>query len=87
MIAANYSTARDNFKRFCDAATMDFETVFITRKQDENVVLMSEKEYNNLMENLYVRSSKEDYDRLLRSIAQLKAGKGTAHEPIEVSDA
>jgi len=84
MTAANYSTARDNFKRYCDVATRDFETVIITRKQAENVVLMSEKEYNNLMENLYVRAGREDYHRLLRSVAQLKAGKGTVHEPAEV---
>ena len=76
MIAVKYSTARDNFKSFCDAAVRDFETIIVTRKQDENVVIMSESEYYNLMENLYIRSNKEDYDRLLESIAQLKQGKG-----------
>ncbi len=86
MIAANYSNARDNFKKYCDAATRDYETIFITRKQGENVVLMSESEYNNLMENLYVRSGREDYERLMKSIAQLKAGKGTAHGLLEEDD-
>ena len=80
MIAVNYSNARDNFKRYCDIAVRDFETVIVTRKQDENVVIMSEAEYNNLMENLYVRSDKEDYQRLLESIDQLKHGKGRPRE-------
>ena len=54
----------------------------VTRKQDENVVIMSESEYNNLIENLYVRSNKEDYQRLLESIDQLKKGKGHVRELI-----
>jgi len=80
MIAVNYSNARDNFKKYCDAAVHDFETVIVTRKQDENVVIMSESEYNNLMENLYIRSNQADYQRLLKSIDQLKRGKGQVRE-------
>ena len=76
MIAINYSNARDNFKKYCDMAVRDFETIIVTRKQDENVVIMSEAEYNNLIENFYVRSNEEDYRRLLESIEQLKRGKG-----------
>lgn len=83
MIAVNYSHARDNFKKFCDKAVHDFETIIVTRKQDENVVIMSEAEYNNLMENLYIRSNKEDYQRLLESIDQLKQGKGRARTLID----
>ena len=52
MIATNYSNVRNNLKKYCDKATDDYETVIITRKNDKNVVLMSEEEYNNLMENL-----------------------------------
>jgi PHD/YefM family antitoxin component YafN of YafNO toxin-antitoxin module len=37
---------------------------------------MAEAEYNNLMENLYVRGNSEDYRRLPESIDQLKQGKG-----------
>ena len=80
MIAINYSTARENLKKYCDMVTNDFETIIITRKQDENVVIISEAEYNNLMENLYVRSDGDDYDRLLKSIGQLKKGKGQVRE-------
>lgn len=83
MIAVNYSNARDNFKKFCDAAVHDFETIIVTRKQDENVVIMSETEYNNLMENLYIRSNKADYERLLESIDQLKQGKGRTRTLVE----
>jgi len=36
--------------------------------------------YNNLIENHYVRSNKDDYQRLLTSIKQLRAGKGIVKE-------
>ena len=83
MIAVNYSTAREHFKKYCDAAVHDAETIIVTRKQDENVVIISEAEFNNLMENLYIRRDKADYDRLLKSIEQLKRGAGTARKLVE----
>ncbi len=75
MIATSYSVVRQHFKEYCDKATNDFETIIITRGRGENVVMMSESEYNNLLENLYVRSNPEYYNELLKSIEQLKMGK------------
>ncbi len=75
MLAVNYSSVRENFKAYCDKANNDFETIVITRKQGGNVIMLSEAEYNNLMENLFVRSNKKTYDRLVESMNQLKAGK------------
>ena len=80
MIAINYTTARQNFKEFCDKTVNDFETIIITRERGENVVLMSESEYNNMLENLYVRRNPEDYSELLQSIEQLKSGRGKSRE-------
>ena len=39
---------RDNFKRFCDAA-FSGEAIIVSRCKNENVVLISENEYNELM--------------------------------------
>ncbi|MGI6308716.1 MAG: type II toxin-antitoxin system Phd/YefM family antitoxin [Dethiobacteria bacterium] len=75
MLAVNYSTLRENLKKYCDTANQDFETIIVTRKKGGNVVLMSEDEYNNIMENLYVRTNPEYYNKILRSIEELKAGK------------
>jgi len=77
MLAANYSTVRDNFKDFCDKANNDAETIFVTRKAGGNVVILSEGQYNNIMENLYIRSNKKNYVRLMDSIQQLKQGKAS----------
>ena len=80
MIAINYTTARQNFKEYCDRTINDFETVIITRERGGNVVLMSEDGYNNMLENLYVRSNPKDYNELLESIRQLKKGRGKVRE-------
>lgn len=75
MLAVNYSTLRENLKKYCDAAIQDLETIIVTRKSGGNLVLISESEYNNLLENLYVRTNPEYYNKLLKSIEELKAGK------------
>ena len=83
MIAVNYTTARQNLKEYCDKTVDDFETIIITRERGENVVLMSESEYNNMLENLYIRSNPKDYNELIESIQQLKRGKGKIRELAE----
>ncbi|MDI6603814.1 type II toxin-antitoxin system prevent-host-death family antitoxin [Aceticella autotrophica] len=80
MLAVNYSNARQKFKEYCDIANKDYETIIITRKRGGNVVMLSEEEYNNIMENLFVRSDKKAYERLLKSMDQLKAGKASQRE-------
>ena len=80
MLAANYSTVRENFKEYCDKANVDSETIFVTRKAGGNIVMLSEESYNNLMENLFVRSNKNNYVRLMESIQQLKQGKASAKD-------
>lgn len=84
MIATNYSEVRNNLKAYCDKATKDYETIIITRKNNENVVLMSEEEYNNLMENLYIRSNLKYYQRLVESIKEVEKGNVKEYDLIEV---
>lgn len=74
MIATNYSTLRENMKEYMDKVSDDYETVTVTRKNNKNVVLISEEEYNNLLENMYVRSDKANYDWILQSKSQLEKG-------------
>ena len=75
MLAKTYSYVRNNLKAVCDTITDNDETVIVTRKNENNIVMMSIDQYNNIMENMHVRSSKKNYERLLESIEQLKAGK------------
>lgn len=49
MIARSYSQVRERFKYYCDKVTKDFETIIVTRMRGDNVVLISEEEYNNII--------------------------------------
>ena len=74
MLAVNYSTLRNNLKSYCDRATDDAETVFVTRKDEKNLVMMSLESYNNLMENIFVRSNHKNYQHITEGIRQLEGG-------------
>lgn len=74
MLAVNFSTLRNNLKAYCDTATKDAETIIVTRKNEDNVVMMSLESYNNLMENIFIKSSKKNYRHILDGIQQLKDG-------------
>ena len=86
MLAVNYTNLRDNMKRYMDQVTDDYETMIVTRKNNKNVVILSEETYNNLMENVYVMRNKANYDWLMESKAQLRNGRCATHELIEVED-
>ena len=47
MISTRQMDIRSNIKKYFDMA-YDGETVFVSRKQSKNVVIISEEEYNNL---------------------------------------
>ena len=86
MLAVNYTNFRENMKDYMDKATNDYETMIVTRKNNKNVVMISEETYNNLMENVYVMGNKSNYDWLMESKEQLESGKFKEHDLIEVKD-
>ncbi len=83
MLAVNYTNLRDNMKLYMDKVTEDYEIMIVTRKNNKNVVMISEEAYNNLMENIYVMGNKSNYDWLMQSKAQLEGGKASEHSLIE----
>ena len=48
LLAVNYSTLRNNLKKYCDKATDEDETVIVTRKNEKNIVIMSLEQYSEL---------------------------------------
>lgn len=71
-------------KKYMDKVSDDYETMIVTRKNNKNIVMISEESYNNMMENIYVMGNKENYDWLMESKAQLESGKIITHDLIEV---
>lgn len=75
MLAINYSTLRNSMKKYFDIITDSIETIVVTRKSENNIVMMSEETYNNLIENSYLTQNKRNYDWLMESKSQLESGK------------
>ena len=48
MLAVKSMDVRDNFKSLCDKV-FNGETLIISRPKNENVVMLSEKEYNEMV--------------------------------------
>ncbi len=84
MIAVNYTKFRSEMKSHMDLVTDEYETMVVTRKDNKNVVMISEETYNNLIENIYVMGNRANYDWLIESKKQLEAGKATKRDLIEV---
>lgn len=84
MLAVNYTNLRENMKAYMDKVTDDYETMIVTRKDNKNVVMLSEEAYNNLMENVHVMWNKANYDWLMESKEQLEKGQISKHFLTEV---
>jgi len=75
MDAITYTDLRQNLKTYMDKVFQDNAPLIITRKNNENVVLVSVAEYNSLIETNYLLSNEANADHLKKSIAQHKSGK------------
>lgn len=84
MLAVNYTNLRDNMKAYMDRVSDDYETMIVTRKENKNIVLISEEMYNNIMENLHLMGNKANYDWLMESKQQLEKSQFEIHDLIEV---
>lgn len=82
MQAVNYTTLRDNMKTYFDKIAEDKEPLIVTRKE-ENIIIMSQSHYDNIMETLHLVSNKSNYNHLMKSIKQYKSGKTKVHDIIE----
>ena len=72
-------------KEYFDRVADSFDTMIVTRKH-ENMVVMSQSQYDSLMETLYLTGNQANYKHLMRSISQYEAGQTTAHALAEDPD-
>ncbi len=83
MDAVNYSVLRQNLKKYLDSVFNNHEPLIVTRKNNENVVILSIDDFNALNETQYLLSTKNNSSRLQGSLGQLRSGKGLIKELIE----
>jgi antitoxin YefM len=83
MAHVSYSELRNNLATYMDAVCDSHAPLVVTRQNARSVVLMSEEEYEGLMETVHLLNSPVNAARLLRAIKEADDGKLTEREPIE----
>lgn len=78
MRTINFSDARKHLKDVLDRVVDDADVTIITRRDADDVVVMSLDSFNSWRETLYLMSSPANARRLNEAIAQSRAGKARA---------
>lgn len=80
MDTITYTSARGNLAKTMKKVCDDHSPVVITRKTAQPVVMMSLEDFEALEETAYLLRSPKNARRLLESVAELEAGKGSEKE-------
>jgi len=87
MNVITFSNARARLKTVMDKVCKDHNPTLVTRLNGEHVVMMSLADFNSMEETMYLLSSPKNANRLMESIAQLKAGQVQSRELIRSEQA
>ena len=80
MDAVSYTDLRQNLKSYMDKVYMDHDPLIITRKNNENVILLSVDEYSSLVETSYLIGNEANAEHLRKSMQQYEKGKAKIRE-------
>ncbi len=73
-----YTAARANFAALCDRAVVDRQIVLITRRNSEDVALISAKELSSLLETAHLLRSPKNAKRLMTALNRAKKDRPRA---------
>ena len=85
MAQVSYSELRNNLASYMDAVCDDRSPLLVTRQNARSVVLISEEEYEGLMETVHLLKSPANAERLMRSIEEANRGRLTPREPLKAA--
>jgi antitoxin YefM len=80
MDAINYSDLRSNLKSTLDKVCENHEPMIITRKNSDNLVLVSLEDYSSIEETSYLLKSPKNAKRLRESIQSFYDKNGVERE-------
>lgn len=83
MAHVSYTELRSNLSNLMDTVCDSRAPLLVTRQNARSVVMMSEDEYEGLMETVHLLRSPANAGRLLESIAEANSGQLTEFELIE----
>lgn len=78
-----FTDLRNNLASHLDKVENDRAELIVTRQGHEPVVIVSLADWEGMKETSYLLSSPANAERLLESIAELDAGKGTERDLID----
>jgi antitoxin YefM len=81
MTPVNYRELRSNLAKYMDEVCDSRDTLLVTRQNARSVVMISEDEYEGLMETVHLLSSPANAARLLESIKSADAGETVEFDP------
>ena len=78
-----YTDFRQSLASFMDRVCDERAPLTVTRQKGRSVVVISEEEYESMVETLHLIKSPANAARLAEAVSQLDAGKGIERDPIE----
>lgn len=82
----SYTELRSNLAKYMDEVCDSRAPLHVTRQNARSVVIVSEDEYEGILETLHLLRSPANAARLLRSIKQADAGRMEEREIVEADD-
>lgn len=83
MRVISYSEFSNHISKNFDAVVKGHETIMVEQEENNNVILISQSEYNSILETLHLVSSANNKQRLDDAINEMNSGKFYLHDLIE----
>jgi antitoxin YefM len=83
MSHVSYTELRANLAKYMDEVCDSRDALHVTRQNARTVVMLSEEEYEGMLETLHLVRNPTNAARLLRSIESADTGTLTEHEIID----
>jgi antitoxin YefM len=83
MKVVSFSEARNSLKTVLDRVVADADYTIVTRRDADDVVVMSLESFNSLMETVHLLKSPANAAHLDRSISQFKQGKALVRDLLD----
>jgi len=82
----NFSEVRSHFKLVCDKVVNDQDVLLVTRRDAENVVVMSQTLFDSWQETVYLLKSPANAAMLAESIAEHRNGETVQRTVVDEED-
>ena len=83
MSHVSYTELRSNLAKYMDAVCDNRDVLHVTRQNARTVVMISEDEYQGMLETLHLLRDPANASRLMRSIDEADKGRTIEHDLIE----